>query len=149
MKIEFTIPSIPIAQPRQRHRIVNTKSGKQFTQNYTMSKHPVNAFKATARLKFSEIYNGSPILGPVKLTTFFIMPRPKNKIWKTKQMPRYAHTKKPDIDNLVKALKDALTGLAWKDDSQIWSVYTSKITAGGNEQPRCEVTIVNRTFHFF
>lgn len=34
--------------------------------------------------------------------------------------------RKPDLDNLVKALKDALTGIVWKDDAQIVSLCARK-----------------------
>ena len=35
-------------------------------------------------------------------------------------------TKKPDIDNMQKAVLDALNGLAWDDDSQIVKVTAEK-----------------------
>jgi Holliday junction resolvase RusA-like endonuclease len=34
--------------------------------------------------------------------------------------------KKPDIDNVVKSVTDALNGLAYGDDSQIVSLYVHK-----------------------
>ena len=36
------------------------------------------------------------------------------------------HTKKPDVDNLVKAVKDALKGLLYQDDAQIIHLEASK-----------------------
>ena len=36
------------------------------------------------------------------------------------------HTVKPDIDNLTKAVLDALNGLAWYDDAQIVELNASK-----------------------
>jgi hypothetical protein len=51
-----------------------------------------------------------PADGPLTVRITFIMPRPKNKVWKQKPMPRYCHIKKPDLDNLVKAVLDALNG---------------------------------------
>ena len=34
--------------------------------------------------------------------------------------------KKPDIDNVVKIIMDALNGAAYKDDKQVVSVFESK-----------------------
>lgn len=37
------------------------------------------------------------------------------------------HTKKPDIDNLNKAVSDAITDIGlWEDDSQVYSISASK-----------------------
>lgn len=35
-------------------------------------------------------------------------------------------TKKPDIDNIVKVVLDALNGLAYKDDTQVVRVFAQK-----------------------
>lgn len=35
-------------------------------------------------------------------------------------------TKKPDIDNIIKIVADALNGIAYYDDKQIISVYAKK-----------------------
>ena len=58
-------------------------------------------------------------------------------------MERYAHTGKPDLDNVLKAVFDAMNNWAWKDDSQIWSVVASKWVCGGDESPRVEVAITD------
>lgn len=39
------------------------------------------------------------------------------------------HTKKPDIDNLIKSVLDALNNVAWVDDSQIVRISASKTYA--------------------
>jgi len=36
------------------------------------------------------------------------------------------HTSKPDVDNLIKSIKDALNGIAYKDDSQVVQVFARK-----------------------
>ena len=38
-----------------------------------------------------------------------------------------AHTKKPDIDNIGKAILDALNGIAYEDDNQIAELVVHKI----------------------
>ncbi len=42
-------------------------------------------------------------------------------------MGEIQHTKRPDLDNVVKAIKDGCNGVAWKDDSQVVSLSARKI----------------------
>ena len=59
--------------------------------------------------------------GAISLDCAFIFARPKS-------LPKKVvdHTKKPDLDNLLKALKDAMTGIVWHDDAQIVSLSARK-----------------------
>ena len=45
------------------------------------------------------------------------------------------HTKKPDSDNLLKTVKDALEGTFYKNDSQICKVNMEKVYS---DRPRIE-----------
>lgn len=139
-RIHFTIPGEPLAQPRQRHRIASGGGG-QWVQNYTPAKAPVNAYKAAIRLAFAEAYQGAPLAGPIDVRLLLVFPRRKTQLWKTKPMPRFWHTKKPDEDNCTKAIYDALNKLAWVDDSQVCRKSFEKWVASGDEQPRLEITI--------
>ena len=56
-------------------------------------------------------------------------------VWKKRDMPRVRHTKKPDADNLIKGVWDALDGIVWRDDTQICVVIAEKWIAAGDEQP--------------
>jgi len=47
-------------------------------------------------------------------------------------------TKKPDLDNCIKSVADALNGMAYEDDSQIVSIVARKFWS---ESPKLEVTI--------
>lgn len=131
----FTVPGVPVAQPRQRHRVVG-----KFVQNYTPTKHPVNAFKAAVQFAAQPEFS-QPIEGPVSLSVVFVMPRPRNLVWKSKPMPRLPKASKPDFENIVKALMDALTGIAWRDDAQVWAATVTKYVAAGDETPHTEVEI--------
>lgn len=126
--IAVVIYTEPIPQPRQRHS-VNRRSG--FVRNYTPAKHPVNAMKKRIRDAVASVID-APWLGPVAITVIFQFPRPKNRIWKTKPMPEYRHVCKPDIDNLAKAVMDALTGVLFADDGQIFSAILEKNVSPGN-----------------
>jgi Holliday junction resolvase RusA-like endonuclease len=130
MRIKFTVPAVPIAQPRQRHAVRGNHA-----VNYLPSKHPVHAFKATCRIAAAEVMTGGPMTGAVMLTLQIVLPRPKSITRKTRPNPRLRHAKKPDVDNLVKSIKDALTGLVWVDDSQVAELHASKWVAAATEQP--------------
>lgn len=138
--VEFNVPAIPVAQPRQRHRVIHA-NGKSFAHNYTPTKDPVNAFKAAVQLAASQAYSGPPLVGPLRVTIVFVMPRPKAMVWKRRPMPRVFDTRKPDRDNLMKSFQDALNGLLWVDDSQICDGAVAKFVAAGDEQPHVQVAI--------
>lgn len=134
--ISFVVPAVPVAQPRARASFRNGVG-----RVYTDSKSPVHAFKATVRQAFREKYSGAPLEGPVGISVVFVLPRPKRLIWKKRPMPRVRHTSKPDIDNLKKAVMDALKGLAWRDDCQVCVSRCAKSIASGDEQPSVYVEI--------
>jgi len=66
---------------------------------------------------------GRSLDGPITMENIFILPRPKSHLTSkgrlTKSAPVFP-TKKPDVDNLAKAVFDVITQLGViKDDSQI------------------------------
>lgn len=134
--ITFYVPTVPVAQPRQRHRAF-AMADKIISQNYTPAKHPVNAYKAAVQAAW-DARKGETIDGPVGLKLVFVFPRPKHL---KKTGIRARHYKKPDCDNLFKSTADALKGLAFYDDAQITWAVTEKWYADGHEQPHVEVTI--------
>lgn len=64
----------------------------------------------------------APIVGPIRLSVTFRMPRPKSHYRSDGTIkpnaPRW-HVVRPDATKLLRALEDALTGIAWRDDSEI------------------------------
>lgn len=140
-RLSITVPAVPVAQPRQRHRIVKGKGGRVFASNYTPARDPVNAFKATCQMAAESVYKGAPLDGPLIVDFVFVMPRPRAKVWKTKPMPRYPHTGTPDRDNLIKSVQDALNGLVWADDAQIFDGRIEKWVASGDEQSHVEIVV--------
>jgi crossover junction endodeoxyribonuclease RusA len=128
--ITFFVPGLPVAQPRQRTRVVAT-AGRTFTQNYTPSTHPVQDWKATIRLAASS--QTEPMMeGPLMLGVDFVFPRPKSQTRKAGNVATWKATK-PDWDNLGKALADALTGILWRDDAQLAVVLIRKKVAGDGD----------------
>jgi Holliday junction resolvase RusA-like endonuclease len=146
MRIELTIPAIPVAQPRPRavafggkarmHEVTSLKGA-----DGSRRPHPIAAFKATVRMVAQERYSGPPLTGPLRVDCVFIFPRETSKIWKRKPMPRYRHTVKPDRDNCDKAVLDSLKGTVIADDSQVCVGTIEKWRAAGDEQPHVEIVI--------
>lgn len=129
------VPGEPIARPRQRVGVVNGHA-----RTYTDGKHPIHGYKAAIQLAW-QATGAKPIDGPVTVNIVAVFPRPAGKRWKTKPMPAYPHTSKPDCDNVAKACLDALNGLAYRDDSQAFIVTTTKHVAAGDDSPRTEICV--------
>lgn len=71
----------------------------------------------------------TPFAGPVelKLQVFTGIPKsyPKRKA-EAARLGKIAPTKKPDIDNVVKAVCDSLNGVVWVDDVQVVDLHVTK-----------------------
>lgn len=147
MELEFTVPCVPCAQPRQRHRALMI-GGRVVTQNYTPKNAPVNSFKATVAMAFARAMLEQDQLGhwpvqegPIAVTLLLFFPRPKRLIWKKRPMPRAPMYSRPDAENCAKSTLDALTKLAWNDDAQVSYLAIEKAYCAGDESPRVEVKI--------
>ena len=71
----------------------------------------------------------APLTTAIQLQIAFKFARPKSHFKKNGTLLPSApelHTKKPDIDNLIKFVLDALNGYLYVDDSQIISISASK-----------------------
>jgi Holliday junction resolvase RusA-like endonuclease len=70
-----------------------------------------------------------PQRGPIRLFVYFRLRRPKVHYTPKGAVKRSAPehpTVKPDLTKLVRAIEDALTGIVWRDDSQIIYQTASK-----------------------
>lgn len=120
LTVWFPIEPVPKGRPRF------TKFGKAYTPEKTKKyeKRIADYFREQPQsFKF-----GKDI--PVAVNLVFGMPIPKNtpKSRKNAMIEGIIkHTKRPDVDNMAKAVLDALShGLAWEDDSQIVRLSITK-----------------------
>ena len=51
------------------------------------------------------------------------------------------HTKKPDLDNIIKAIKDAGRSILWTDDSQVSAIHAEKIVLRPGESPFVQISV--------
>jgi len=73
----------------------------------------------------AELFGFKPIASAVKVELDFVMSRPKSS-------KRAFPSVKPDLDKLIRAVLDGLTGVAFEDDSQVILIQSSK-TYGENQ----------------
>ena len=115
MKSTIIIFGNPVAKARPRFRRFKT-----FVSTYDSQKKEKEEFILQAKAQPIVMFSG-----PIRLNCSFRLHRPKshygtgrNSGVLKKSAPEF-HIVKPDLDNLIKFVKDCLNGLAWKDDSQV------------------------------
>lgn len=127
----FTIYGQPIAKGRPR-------LGKWGT--YTPEK-TVN-YENLVKMSYIETYKDKELLeGDLRLEVDYYFPIPKSTSKKNKELMLrevIRHNKRPDLDNLIKAIADALNNIAYQDDSQIVEVEAKKYYG---DEPRAQVRI--------
>jgi Holliday junction resolvase RusA-like endonuclease len=132
-EISLTIPGNPVAKKRPRF----VRRGK-FVGAYNCQDTEEGKFRWEILAQKKDI----PIIETaISLTCRFFMPIPasisqkKRKLYVGCAVP---HTKKPDLDNLVKFVKDCANGVLWRDDSQVTSLTASKAY---HPDPATEITV--------
>lgn len=82
---------------------------------------------------------------PVSLTLTFVFARPKAHFRANGNLkdnaPQHCVTRIGDLDKLCRAVCDALTGIAYDDDSQVFSLHAVRRYAVGSESHGAHITI--------
>ena len=119
MAITFSIPGDPVPQPRAR---VSTAGG--FARAYVPKKHPVHAYRH--RLQVAAIDAGlEKTSGTVEVIIDAVYARPKSHVTKKGVKPTAPALPRPDVDNVAKAVLDAI-GPILGDDSQVRRLVVEK-----------------------
>jgi len=133
-KIEFIVYGKPVAQGRPRATTINGR-----IKMYDPKKS--SEYKNYIRLVASQHAPKELLDGPLQLTVRVYRPTLKSFSKKKKKLAeegKIRPTTKPDTDNYIKGIKDALKNVIWKDDSQVVDLQVSKFYS---EKPRIEVKI--------
>lgn len=132
-RVTFSIPGEPVGKGRPRF---NRATGRTYTPERTAS------YENLVKLEYEKLcgnqgFGESPV--GILVTAYYAIPKSASKA-KRKAMERdvIRPTKKPDCDNILKTVCDALNGLAYKDDSQVVLALIDKHYA---EVPHVDVTL--------
>ena len=116
MRVSFTVPGQPVAKQRPKFARMGS-----FVKTYT-PKETVN-YESLVRLAASQAMgNIEPMEGPIVLLVEIALTIPTSQSRKKQALMAQGSilpTKKPDGDNVLKAIKDACNGVVWRDDSQV------------------------------
>jgi len=103
--ITFTVAGDPVPQPRVR---VSTRGG--FARAYVPSKHPVHAYR-DALLREAIACGLKPTAEPIEVIVDAVFQRPKSHLTKRGVKATAPALPRPDVDNIGKAVLDALKEL--------------------------------------
>lgn len=135
MKFSFTVQGItPAPQGSKRHlgNGVMIESCKQVKPwRYAVTQAAIDA--------------GCPMFEwPVFLWVVFMFPRPKAHYKANgdiKESAPFFHSSRPDLSKLLRSTEDALTGVAYRDDSMIVQAVITKQYILESQRPGARITI--------
>jgi Holliday junction resolvase RusA-like endonuclease len=126
--IFFSVPGQPVPWAR---------AGAHGKVRFTPA--PQRSYAGVLKLYAQRAMRGSLIDGPVSLTLRAYYLWPKSMSAKKRAMVGAQwKVSKPDADNLVKILKDALNQVVWTDDARIARMVVEKLY---DDRPRLDVEI--------
>jgi Holliday junction resolvase RusA-like endonuclease len=129
--MKFTVLGKPQGKARPRH----TKQGHTYTPQKTREYEELIAYEFIKQCKPNKDYTGAI---KMRVCAYY---EPAKSISKRKreELLYKPYLFKSDLDNTIKVICDALNKIAYKDDSQIYSIECKKIY---DEKSRIEVEII-------
>lgn len=119
-KILFIVPGTPVPKGRPRF----TRQGRTYTPAKTKS------YEEQIAILSKEAMDGlEPLKTPVAVLVTVFFPVPASYSAKRRNAclaGEERHTKRPDLDNVVKAITDGMNGVVYEDDSQIVRIGATK-----------------------
>lgn len=133
-KVKFTVLGEPKGKGRPRF---STQTGRAFTPKQTVNYETLVHTEYMVQCKGFRFPDDAML--DMRILAYYSVPKSGSKKEKAKKLENIIRpTKKPDMDNVVKMVADALNQVAYKDDTQIVDCQVRKFYS---EQPRIEVII--------
>lgn len=146
MSIEFTVYGKP-AQMGSKKAFVRGNRAIITDDNSKQRKQWANAVATAA----AEAMDGRPLMdGPVSLWVMFYFARPKSHYGSgknagvLKDSAPDCHSQSPDLDKLIRCLNDALSGIVFRDDRQVWKLSSRRMWC--DDQERAVIRVAERPY---
>lgn len=123
----MTLKLAPVAKGRPRA----TLRGRKIV---LVTPADTRKFERQAAQLARHAFKGAPLDVPLHLSVRFVLKAPGRPKWNVPAV-------RPDLDNYVKCLKDALNGVVWADDALICRLQASKLYDLTGAGPRIELMI--------
>lgn len=135
-KISFTVPGKPFG--KQRPRVIsNGRFSTAYTPKETVAYENLVKFYYQTEAKGDRFPDDAVLR--VEIAAYYEIPKSTSKSKKEAMLTyKVRPTKKPDIDNVTKAICDSLNLIAYHDDSAIVDAVVKKYYS---TEPRVEVCI--------
>ena len=134
--IHFVVPGKPFGKQRPR-----VACRGKFSKAYTPEK--TKTYENLVKLFYAQESKGEMFPEDaeleIKIVAYYEIPKSVSKVKREKMLSgEIRPTKRPDIDNVAKAIYDSLNMVAYHDDAAIVETRVSKFYS---DSPRVEVTI--------
>ena len=136
-RYDFTVPGHPAVKGRPR-----------FSRGHVHGTEKTEIFEAKVAMAAEKVCT-HPLDGPVELFIEIHVKRPKNKSTKKFREGPIPSDKRPDLDNIVKAIKDGLNGVGYHDDSQVAHLDVTKLYHHKIGKPCTRVRIQEWDWNWF
>ena len=133
--VRFTVPGAPVAKGRPRLGTIKGQA-RAFTPAKT------RAYEAEVRHYAAEAMRGRALIEgavAVEVTAFLPIPKSMPKRDRARIGAAVFPTTRPDVDNYLKSVLDALNGVVIHDDAQVVTATAAKLFTA--DQPCLAVTI--------
>ena len=130
-QIDFRISGEPVAQGRPRFSRHGNFVKAYDPKKSRDAKQSIRYF-ATEAMKDEDMV---PLEGPLSMRVEFGIALPKSAYRKRTPKEKAWRTKKPDLDNLLKLVKDGCSGVVYLDDNTVVMVTARKIQCAQGEAP--------------
>lgn len=145
-ELRFTVVGLPVPKGSTKSFVYTPAAGGKPRAATTSDNPKTRGWQQTiancAALELLRAeYRGLFFTAGVELEVWFYLPRPLALQTKRATGRIYPHTKKPDLDKLARACKDALSKVVWNDDAQVTDLLVHKRYAATGQSPHAVIAV--------